>query len=192
MWSLFHRFPCDFQKLGVPTIWIFVFRNWVLRFSMSIHIYILYIHTSTYYYIYIYIYTLDYISIYMHQALPPPPSPPHMGWVPYTGPIWDLPPPPLWCGGGVALSPSPPCGVVDGSHILVPYEIFPLPPLWCGGGVALSSSPPCGVVDGSHILVIVSSFPLWLPEAWSWLPTKVGMVCMACMLAIVCMLLYVW
>jgi len=25
--------------------------------------------------------------IYMHQALPPPPSPPHMGWVPYTGPI---------------------------------------------------------------------------------------------------------
>ena len=34
-----------------------------------------------------------------------------MGWVPYTGPIWDLPPPPLWCGGGVALSP-PPCGVV--------------------------------------------------------------------------------
>jgi len=29
-----------------------------------------------------------------------PPSPP-MGWVPYTGPICDLPPPPLWCGGGV-------------------------------------------------------------------------------------------
>ena len=55
--------------------------------------------------------------IYMHQALPPPPSPP----------IWD------------------------GSHILVPYEIFPLPPLWCGGGVALSPSPPvvwwgCGMV----------------------------------------------
>ena len=40
-------------------------------------------------------------------ATPPPP----MGWVPYTAPIWDLPPPPLWCGGGVILSPSPVVGV---------------------------------------------------------------------------------
>ena len=55
----------------------------------------------------------------------------------------------------MALSPSPPCGVVDGSHILVPYEIFPLPPLWCGGGVALSPSPPVvwwmGPIYWSHM-----------------------------------------
>ena len=42
-----------------------------------------------------------------------PCRPPRMGWVPY----WDLPPPPLWCGGGVVLSPLPPvvwwgCGMV--------------------------------------------------------------------------------
>ena len=151
------------------------------------------------------------ISIYMHQALPPPPSPPpHMGWVPYTGPIWDLPPPPLWCGGGVALSPSPPCGVVDGSHILVPYEIFPLPPLWCGGGVALSPSPPCGVVDGSHILVPYEIFPLpplWCGGGVALSPSppcgvvgvwygmvgmygvygRSGMVCLVCMVGMVCM-----
>ena len=48
----------------------------------------------------------------MHQALPPPLPPTPMGWVPYTGPIWDLPPPPpLWCGGGGTV-PLPPCGVV--------------------------------------------------------------------------------
>ena len=52
---------------------------------------------------------------YMHQALPPPLPPTPMGWVPYTGPIWDLPPP-------------PPCGVVGVWHC-------PPPPLWCGGGV---------------------------------------------------------
>ena len=142
--------------------------------------------------------------IYMHQALPPPPSPPHMGWVPYTGPIWDLPPPPLWCGGGVALSPSPPCGVVDGSHILVPYEIFPLPPLWCGGGVALSPSPPCGVVDGSHILVPYEIFPLppcgvvgvWHcppppPVVW-WGCGMVWWVCMVCMVGLVWHVWKVW
>ena len=49
-----------------------------------------------------YIYVHIYIHIYMHQALPLPP----MGWVPYTAL------PSLWCGGGVVLSPSPPCGVV--------------------------------------------------------------------------------
>ena len=38
----------------------------------------------------------------MHQALPPPLPP--MGWVPYTAPIWDLPPPP-WCGGGEVAFP---------------------------------------------------------------------------------------
>ena len=51
----------------------------------------------------------------MHQALPPPLPP--MGWVPYTAPVWDLPPPPLWCGGGCGTVPLPPvawwgCGMV--------------------------------------------------------------------------------
>ena len=32
-------------------------------------------------------------------------------WGCYLG-TQHCPPPPLWCGGGVALSPSPPCGVV--------------------------------------------------------------------------------
>ena len=55
------------------------------------------------------------ICIYMHQALPPPLPP--MGWVPYTGPIWDLPPSPpvVWWGCGTV--PLPPvvwwgCGMV--------------------------------------------------------------------------------
>ena len=43
----------------------------------------------------------------MHQALPPPPSTP-MGWVPYMPPNMRSSPSPLWCGGGVVLSPSPP------------------------------------------------------------------------------------
>ena len=149
-------------------------------------------------------YSYIYIYIYAPGPATPPSPPPHMGWVPYTGPIWDLPPPPLWCGGGVALSPSPPCGVVDGSHILVPYEIFPLPPLWCGGDVALSPSPPCGVVDGSHILVPYEIFPLppcgvvgvWHcppppPVVW-WRCGMVWWVCMVCMVGLVWHVWKVW
>ena len=52
------------------------------------------------------------ICIYMHQALPPP-LPPWAGSH-ILAPYEIFPLPPLWCGGGVALSPSP---------------------LWCGGGV---------------------------------------------------------
>ena len=56
---------------------------------------------------------------YMHQALPPPPSP-HPPWdgSHILAPYEIFPLPPLWCGGGVALSPSPPpvvwwgCGMV--------------------------------------------------------------------------------
>ena len=48
----------------------------------------------------------------MHQALPPPPPPPYgMGPI-YWSHMRSSPSSPLWCGGGVALSPSPPCGVV--------------------------------------------------------------------------------
>ena len=51
---------------------------------------------------------LGYIYIYLYICTRPcHPPPPPMGWVPYTGPIWDLPLPPL-CG----TVPLPPCGVV--------------------------------------------------------------------------------
>ena len=43
--------------------------------------------------------------IYMVQRSNP--SPPHG-----HGEAIVLSPPPVWCGGGVVLSPSPPCGVV--------------------------------------------------------------------------------
>ena len=60
-----------------------------------------------------YLTLFKYIYIYAPGPATPPLPPPRMGWVPY----WDLPPPPLWCGGGVVLSPSPPvvwwgCGMV--------------------------------------------------------------------------------
>ena len=53
----------------------------------------------------------------MHQALPPPPSPPWDGSH-ILAPYEIFPLPPLWCGGGVALSPSPPvvwwgCGMYN-------------------------------------------------------------------------------
>ena len=89
-------------------------------------------------YIRIYIYT---VYIYMHQALPPPPPPmdgshilppyeifplPPRGVVgvvvlslsPPCGVVgvWYCPPPPLWCGGGVVLSP---CFSFD----LIPTEV---------------------------------------------------------------------
>ena len=44
-------------------------------------------------------------------ATPPPPHPHGMGPI-YWPHMRSSPSPPLWCGGGVALSPSPPCGVV--------------------------------------------------------------------------------
>ena len=55
---------------------------------------------------------LGYIFIYTYAPGPATPLHPPMGWVPYTGPIWDLPLPPL-CG----TVPSPPvvwwgCGMV--------------------------------------------------------------------------------
>ena len=75
-----------------------------LSVSMSCHV----MYVCIYIYIYLY---LDTRYICTRPCHPPP----RMGWVPFTGPIWDLPPPPpvVWWG----------CGTV------------PLPPLWCGGGV---------------------------------------------------------
>ena len=58
------------------------------------------------------------ISIYA-----PGPATPPMGWVPY----WDLPPPLLWCGGGVALSPSPPVVWWGCGGVVVWYVGY----VWC-------------------------------------------------------------
>ena len=96
-----------------------------------------------------------------------PPLPPHMGWVPYTGPIWDLPPPPpvVWWG----------CGTV------------PLPPLWCGGGV---------VWYGGYVWCVWSVwYGMFGKYGMFGMYGRYGMYGMSgwyCMYAIVCMLLYVW
>ena len=83
-----------------------------------------------------------------------------------TRPCHPPPPPPIW----------------DGSHILVPYEIFPLPPLWCGGGVALSPSPPCGVVGVWYGMV-----GMYDVYGRSGMACLESMVCLVCMVGMVCM-----
>ena len=80
-----------------------------------------------------------------------------------TRPCHPPPPPPIW----------------DGSHILVPYEIFPLPPLWCGGGVALSPSPPCGVVGVWYGMV--GMYGVYGRSGMACLESMVCLVCMVCM-----------
>ena len=49
-----------------------------------------------------------FIFPYMVQRSNPLPPPRLWSWVSHS----TVPPPPLWCGGGVVVSPSPPCGVV--------------------------------------------------------------------------------
>ena len=63
------------------------------------------------------------ISTYMHQALPPPlpPNPHGMGPI-YWPHMRSSPSPPLWCGGGVALSPSPPHGL--GPQVAAPIPFY--------------------------------------------------------------------
>ena len=58
-----------------------------------------------------------FLWVHMHQALPPPLPPPPWDGSHILAPYEIFPLPPLWCGGGVALSPSPPvvwwgCGMV--------------------------------------------------------------------------------
>ena len=91
------------------------------------------------------------------------------------GPATGPPPSPPHC-------PPPPPVVWDGSHILVPYEIFPLPPLWCGGGVALSPSPPCGVVGVWYGMV-----GMYGVYGRSGMACLESMVCLVCMVGMVCM-----
>ena len=82
-----------------------------------------------------------------------PPSPPHMGWVPYTGPIY-------W--SHMRSSPSPPCGVVGVWHC---------PP------------PPCGVVGVWYGMVgmygVYGRSGMACLESMVCLVCMVGMVCMA-------------
>ena len=109
------------------------------------------------------------IYIYMHQALPPPPPPPWDGShilppyeifpLPPCGVVgvWYCPSPPLWCGGGVVLSPSDPCGVVG-----VWYGMLGMYGVYGRSGMACLESMVC-------------------------LVCMVGMLCMAWMVVIVWM-----
>ena len=103
----------------------------------------------------IYIYTLK----YMHQALPPPPCPPY-GMGPIYWPHMRSSPSPLWCGGGVALSPSPP-------HVV-----------WGGGGVVLSPSP-CDVVGVWYGML--GMYGVYGRSGMACLESMVSMVGMVCM-----------
>ena len=73
------------------------------QFLIYIYIYIQYNIVLYMYYMYMYIYIC---TRPCHPPLPPPP------WDGSQYIMRSSPSPPLWCGGGVALSPSPPCGVV--------------------------------------------------------------------------------
>ena len=143
--------------------------------------------------------------LYAPGPATPPLPPPPMGWVPYTGPIWDLPPPPLWCGGGVALSPSPPCGVVG-----VWYGILGMYGVYGRSGMACLESMVClvGMVCMAWVVGIV-----WMVGmvckfvGYGMFDMTVCMVCMVCMITMtvwhisygryvwyvwyVCLLLYV-
>ena len=112
-----------------------------------------------------YIY-MEYLLYICTRPCHPPPPLPHMGWVPYTGPIRDLPPPPLWCGGGVALSPSPPCGVVDGPIYWSHMRSSPSPPRGVVGVWHCPPPPPVVWWMGPHILVPYEIFPLPPPVVW--------------------------
>ena len=79
----------------------------------------------------------------MHQALPPPLPPPYgMGPIYWSHMRSSPSPPVVWWGCGTV--PLPPLWCGDGSHILVPYEIFPLPP--CGVVGVWHCPPPPPVV----------------------------------------------
>ena len=119
--------------------------------------------------IYIYIYTLYICTRPCH--LPSPPWDGSRILPPYE--IFPLPP--LWCGGGVALFPSPPCGVVG-------VWYCPPTPLWCGGGVVLFPFPPCGVVG-----VWYGMLGMYGVYGRSGMACLESMVCLVCMVGMVCM-----
>ena len=74
---------------------------------ISYHIISLSYHIISYHIICIYIYTCMYVYIYIcTRPCHHPPSPPH-GMGPIYWPHMRSSPSPPWCGGGVALSPSP-------------------------------------------------------------------------------------
>ena len=136
-----------------------------------------------------------------------PPLPHPMGWVPYTAPIWDLPPPPLWCGaplwcgGGVVLSPSPPvvwwgCGMVCwvcmmcmvGLVCLVCMQVM-VCMAWLVGIVwmvgMVCKCVGYGMLDMTVCMACMVCMVAMM--GMEWFLCKVGMVFMACMFGIVCM-----
>ena len=105
--------------------------------------------------------------IYIWSSVPTPLPPRPWSCVSHS----TVPLPPLWCGGGVVLSPSPPvvwwvCGTV-----------------WMVGMVCKSVG--YGMFDMTVCMVcMVCMVTMMGMECLLW---KVGMVCMACMFGIVCM-----
>ena len=162
-----------------------------------------YIHISRLYgsiWIYIYICTRP-----CHPPLPPPPWDGSHILAPYE--IFPLPP--LWCGGGVALSPSPPCGVVG-----VWYGMLGMYGVYGRSGMACLESMVClvcmvGMVCMAWVVGIVWMVGMVCKSVgygmfdmtvcmvcmvcmvtmmgMEYFLCKVGVVCMACMFAIVCM-----
>ena len=74
-----------------------------------------------------------------HPPLPPTP----MGWVPYTGPIWDLPLP-------------PPCGVVGVWHCPPPPPV-----VWCGCGMVCWVCMVCMVGLVWHVWKVWYVWYVW-------------------------------
>ena len=149
-----------------------------------------------YVYIYIYMHVSVCVCIVIYAPGPatPPLPPPPMGWVPYTGPIWDLPPPPLWCGGGVALSPSPPCGVVG-----VWYGMLGMYGVYGRSGMACLESMVClvGMVCMAWVVGIVWMVGMVCKSVgYGMFDMTVCMVCMVCMITMmvwhISYVRYVW
>ena len=140
-----------------------------------------------------------------HPPLPPTP----MGWVPYTGPIWDLPPPPPCGVVGVWHCPPPPCGVVGVWYgMLGMYGVYgrsgmacleSMVRLVCMVGMVcmvwvvgivwmvgmVCKSVGYGMFDMTVCMVCMVCMVTMM--GMEYFLCKVGVVCMACMFAIVCM-----
>ena len=143
------------------------------------------------------------VIIYIYAPGPATPPSPRYGMGPiYWSHMRSSPSPPVvWWGCGTV--PLPPCGVVDGSHILVPYEIFPLPPVvWWGCGTVPLPPPVVwwmGPIYWSHMrsspsprgVVGVWHCPPPPPVVW-WGCGMVWWVCMVCMVGLVWHVWKVW
>ena len=133
-------------------------------------------------------------SIYAPGPATPPSPPPPWDGSHILAPYEIFPLPPLWCGGGVALSPSPPCGVVG-----VWYGMLGMYGVYGRSGMACLESMVClvcmvgmvcksvgyGMFDMTVCMVCMVCMVTMM--GMEYFLCKVGVVCMACMFAIVCM-----